>query len=398
MGRRRETLTHYFPFVVYATLSGLVVLLLAQGVLLWWAVYDFGAAVDGAPLWILLVLGAGLVFAAILIVTGWREFLAVEPINVSGVVVDPNRLPQLCQRIGGLAGRLGTPPPTRLILGLEPTVFVTLAPINLRGSGILPATETIYLPLTALRLLSDMELDAVLAHELGHFRGTDLQFSRRFVPVFRSLTISLTNVSIQDDDEYVLLRLARLPAVSALAGMLHMMQRSVVRIGRQRELEADRVATEIIPADALVSALTKLLVASVQWPVFHRNSTALVHSGEARRNLVDDFVLRTQHLLALADRPMLIAALLSKRLSHPLDTHPTLAERASALGVEAAPVIERSIAELMEAVPGSATFRPLEEELTAAAIEHVRLPGVALTVSASTPLPAPLDISGSVSP
>lgn len=76
----------------------------------------------------------------------------MSPLDVDGVIVAADRLPDLSERVGRIAKSFAAPPPTRIIVGLSPLAFV------LRGSGLLPLQETLYLPLLAFRVLDAAEL------------------------------------------------------------------------------------------------------------------------------------------------------------------------------------------------------------------------------------------------
>jgi hypothetical protein len=181
--------------------------------------------------------------------------------------------------------------------------------------------------------------------------------------------------------------------------MLFVLRRAVYRIGRERELEADRASIELGSSDALISALFKIIIAARQWDTFKRNSAALVQSGVRRPNLINDYILRTKRLLERADRSLLIADLLAEKLSHPFDTHPTLAERGEALSIDVAAVIEGSFNEMMSmAAAEGSPYQALEESVTAAEVEQVRVPGMKLTLSAHPSLPDLLDVPNASGP
>ncbi len=393
VGWHRRTLALFFPAVVRIALGGLALLLALHGLLLLAAVYLlFIAGHMHYSMWILAALGFGYVLSGLLIVSAWRRYLAVSPLLIRGVQLTAGQLPQLTKRIEQLARRLRAQPPTRLILGLEPSVFVTSCEINLRGSGVLPRAETLYVPLVALRTLTQEELDAVIAHELGHFRGGDLLFTERFVPAFRSLAASLESVSEAQAEANGWMTLSQLPATSAIGGMFHLLKRMVSRITRQRELEADRAGSEVSSGGAVISAVVKLSIFDMQWWLFELGNVELVQSGTARGNLVEDFLARTRKLLAVSEHQELLKVLLAAHTSHPLDTHPSLSARAQALNVDASAMIDRGLVELTATPPDSLELQAIEREVTVLENEHVRLPGTKLILDARPELPPVLDV------
>lgn len=176
---------------------------------------------------------------------------------------------------------------------MEPSVFVTSMPLNLRGYGPLPPIETLYLPACALRVLSESELDAVIGHELGHFRGSDQQFSKRFVPSYASLRDTWESISDEFEGHGHLAtagKLARIPAQVLVNGICVILVRAVNNIRRMREFEADRAGVEVSSAAAQASALVKISLLMLMWSRFQSANARYVASGHARRNLSDRYV------------------------------------------------------------------------------------------------------------
>jgi Zn-dependent protease with chaperone function len=386
LGRRRNTLARYFAVLLRASLVMLAVALIAQGVLL------IGSALCIRPpqdsqisgfaviqgMYFLLAVGAGLVTAGFLAVAQWRRLFEVMPLDVDGVIVTAERMPELTTRVSRLASQLGAKAPTRIIVGLKPRAFVTAAQIKLRGSGVLAQQETLYLPLLAFRSLDDAELDALIGHELGHFRGEDLYFTERFVPAVLGLQRSIESVTAPG---HRLLALSRLPAILGITGMLWVLLRVAGPIRQQREFEADRAAIEVSNGAALIAAVTKIAVLGVSWPSFARGYGILAHKGIGRRNLARDYLLIVRQVLTNADRERLAQELLKARVAHPFDSHPTLAQRAAVLKVNAQEVIAGSLASLSDWKDGVRESQSLEEEVTAVETEFARRPGGTITIN-----------------
>jgi len=92
---------------------------------------------------------------------------------------------------------------------------------------------------------------------------------------------------------------------------------------------------------------------------------------------VSDFLQRTVQLLRESSTENVCNWLLRAQVAHPLDNHPTLAERAEALNVDASATIRQAIAELVaEPTSPQATFVGLEEAATAIETRHARVPGI----------------------
>ena len=76
-----------------------------------------------------------------------------------------------------------------MVVGLDPNFFVTEARVRCLNGTL--SGRTLYCSLPLARILSRAEFDAVIGHELGHFRGQDTQFSQRFYPIYRGTADSL---------------------------------------------------------------------------------------------------------------------------------------------------------------------------------------------------------------
>jgi Zn-dependent protease with chaperone function len=402
--RRRRTLARLFKLIIRCTLAGLALILLAEGALLGVSSFLFLGIFD-VPEWaafivpglvsLIAALGLGLISAGVSTVGQWYKLFAMRPLDVDGVIVDVERIPHLVARVAGLASRLKARAPTRIIVGLNPRAFVTTAQIKLRGGNLLTREETLYLPLVAFRAFSDSELDALVGHELGHFRGEDLYFTERFGPAFFGLQRSLEAANAPAKGW---MAMGRLPALLAITGMMALFLRVAGPIRQAREFEADQTAVEVSDAPTFLVELTKLTVLAAQWPSFAHAYGVLAHSGVGRRNLVVDFLTRSRRTLEKMDQQKFTQALLKARLAHPFDSHPTIAQRATALHVNAEEVIGRALVELMRETDVSEEVRSLEEEVTTIETQLALRPGAKLTIDDRPGLPPSLDVRTAATP
>jgi Zn-dependent protease with chaperone function len=181
-----------------------------------------------------------------------------------------------------------------------------------------------------MRVLTESELAAVVGHEFGHFKGEDTAYSLRFVPIYSGLTRALQGLS-RPQGTYAI---ALLPARAALRFFIERFAAAERSIGRQREIEADRVGASVGGADALASALVKASTFGPLWELVGKTMTSALNEGKSLINAS----LYFSESIVTAVAPRVDAAKLSSeiatsRLSHPTDTHPPLSERFAALGV-----------------------------------------------------------------
>jgi Zn-dependent protease with chaperone function len=393
LGRSRNLLARWFPPLVWIVLGILPVLLVLHGLLVWvssWELIQLGIIPSNLKLMVVLgLLGGGLILAAITIVADMRKLLEIDPLRVTGVELEPQEMPALRARVKRLAGKLRSREPERILLGVEPTAYVANVPVRLRGVGDLPRAYTLYLPTSALRLLDDAELDALIGHELGHFRGDDLEFSSRFAPVFRSLGIAVESVRMDEDADGGP-SLATMPAVGMLTFMLYTLSRIVNRIGREREFAADRAALEVSNARAIASLLVKFSVMSARWDAFRQSIVVLLHQGVGRKNISIDYIQHTRQFMAAVSPDKLHRALINEHTVHPLDTHPPLSQRATAVGVDPVAAIPASLVALKQDRAAPEGLEAIEERITLIDVDYYRHPSNPVKISSDPELPPEL--------
>jgi Zn-dependent protease with chaperone function len=369
LAHSRERISRLYPVTIHACVAGVVFTLLSQGALLLWLGWEEGLAARGVLF--CSVFGAGLIMTSLTIIWSWRGLLRDVALPVSGIVVEPGPSAELWRRIEHVATLLQTSPPKRLIVGLEPTAFVTSAALDLQGTGLLPATETLYLPLSAIRLWSDQELDAVIGHELAHLRAADTLGSGPLLRAIRSFMLSLESLEPEQNPWACFLGSGMVPALCILWGMLWLLTGAVRGNDRQRELAADQGAVSVSSATALLGAIAKLTFIEMEWLRFTGALEKFLSSGRTRVNLVQDLVARMNLLRRAADPSKLIAIVLASEQPHPFDSHPPFAERATAFSLDAASILKRSLADIDDFRVPSKEMRRLEESLTTALIERM---------------------------
>jgi Zn-dependent protease with chaperone function len=393
LGRNRNLLARYFPPLVWTVLGILPLLLAAHGILVWfasWEMVQMGLIPANLKLMAILgSLGLLLLISALSIVTAMKRLLELDPLRVTGVVLEKHEMRSLFERVARIARRLGSREPERIVLGIEPTAYVANVPLRLRGVGDLPQAETLYLSTVALRVLDDAELDALIGHELGHFRGADLEFSSRFAPAFRSMALAIESVATEGDENDSA-SFAILPAIGFLTFMIYTLRRIVSGIGRQREFAADQASLEVSNPRAVASLLVKFTLLSSQWDDFRLGVGRLLHQGVSRRNFSLDYLARTREFMGAVNAEKMGRALLRDHTPHPLDSHPTLAERATAVGIDAAASVEPSLLAMTADRPAPTELEAIEERITAIDADYYRHPANPVHISDSAELPPEL--------
>jgi Zn-dependent protease with chaperone function len=402
IGRRANWLASYFPWVVRPTMLALALLLVLQGLVVMYAALPLSAVLSFMPIvpliWCVLC-GLGFVGVALLILAEAFSTWKGQPFPIVGMELGAQQLPELTALVARLAEQLHARPPARIIIGLEPRAFVASMPFALRGIGTLPSAETLYLSTCFLRVLDEQQLKALIGHELAHFREGDLAFTLRFAPSFRGLARTVESVAfeVKPTERPGLWSLARLPASFLVQGIALVLAHAVNRIRRARELQADQIAAAVASRDAFASALVKVSLLASSWKIFRSENAKYLASGRARVNLSARYQRVVAAGLSKMDRGQLRQGLLKSRLAHPIDTHPVLAERLQALGVEPAAVCDRSLEELMLRAEPPQGLEALERALTATENEWMCIPGTPYVLDTGEELPsqAPSAVSAS---
>lgn len=276
---------------------------------------------------LLLKLWKLLVFAAIGVAAAGRTLWSAmqrrygpAPVR-PGVRLTRDEAPGLFGWLDGLAARVGAPPPD--------VVFVDMALNASAGEhqdqGAWRRVVTVGVPF--LELFSVRELEAIMAHELGHLRHDDA----RELWVFR--TVDAWRRAVLASDGLI----GALVQWIARWYLPEFLLRAQV-VSRHREQAADAAALGVAPAELQVRALSRIGVVGALLDRALRIAArrVLVMPGDA-----DPYDVLWESLPAIPDAVVQEAyrdAL--EAPTHWLDSHPGLRERIAALGLEPPPRVE----------------------------------------------------------
>lgn len=363
-GTDRKRVSRVFPpltRLVVVLLSGLVIV---QGAILTYAVYiGESYAFERVHFVVIAGFAIGTLVAAFALVRTAFSFGNKLQTSVTGRSIGKESAPKLHEFVGGLASKLDANPPKNIVIGLEPSFFVTNADVYSLADDKQLNGETLFLSAPLSRVLSEEELAAVVGHELGHFRGEDTQYSMKFAPVYAGMGRALDAMDMSDDDG--LYGLSKLPAKAVLSYMYDVFSKNERTIGRERELLADQAGAEAATARALATALAKVSVYSGLWYGAQQNNLERLGQGKVTKNLSSVFLDSAKYDVEHARFDEVMDAILEKQIAHPTDTHPTFSERLR--GLE----IERNDLSMMDILPPAQgaisiidNYAEIEEELT----------------------------------
>lgn len=375
------------PRLIAASVLLLAVMLLLQGVAVLGSALGLYRLRGSASLWILCSggIGVGLIVAGAALLHQRRQLSRREPVRVTGVLTSAAEAPALYARIERIAARLAAPLPEHVIVGIAPGSFVVAAPVSLRGNGELPAAMTLYVSALDLRTLTAGELDAVIGHELAHFRAGDVHYSARVAPAINQLVNARYVLQLDDSDEHPLVALARVPAIAFVELILLTLLLATARFRRAREAVADRAAQSVASSHDVVSGLLKVSLQQLNWHMLELAYAGLLRDGKSRRNLVTDAVTLSTHTELT---PGLTDALFVSRQAHPLDQHPILKERAALLGVPLETLLGDILATKVSSTASDTLDAALEEAATQALTRALAPTGLRIVEAADDQLPA----------
>lgn len=327
-GTDRERMARLFGPWLRSTFVMLAIATALQTLLLVWALGYVEQRV--VPWWMLFAIAVAAFTSCSALAKAGLTLLRDEPGHMPALLADPQRQAPLVEHVSRLATTLGAAAPDQIVLGLEPSFFVTAAPLQI-GSERQVQGRTLYLSMPLMRVLERDEFSAIVGHELGHFRGADTEFSTRFSPLYTRLRQAMEGLN---KEEYSWVSsLAKRPVMFIVHDCYLRFAGAERTVGRERELLADRAAVEATSADTFARALVKVAACGPIWnQMVHAQ---LRHLGEGRSfdNMSTVYVSGLEDLGEGVDWVGHRAQWTQFSQPHPVDTHPPLGQRLQAVGV-----------------------------------------------------------------
>jgi Zn-dependent protease with chaperone function len=364
-GHRRKLFAFAFNPTVRMVTLFVGIAIVIQGVLAAYGIYLLEVIASGQfhPKIIFLVGLGGILVGGAVFVSSF-SMLESAPNFVFGKKLSQNEQPEFFERIRSICRKLHAIEPDNVVVGLEPTFYVTANDIKLLESGEHLKNNTLFISLPLCKLLSTAELDAVMGHEFGHFAGEDTLYSMRFAPAYATLGKAIHSVA--EDHGSTSKSLFVAPALAMLNLCMYQFARVERRISRQRELAADKAGSLVSSERALATALLKVGFYARFWTSTQQSNIENWEKGNVYRNLSDNFVWISKHVFETNDSDGVIADLAAATQAHPIDTHPSTGSRIQQVGLS---LNSFSSKDVEPPTSGAASdifrqLRELEEELT----------------------------------
>jgi Zn-dependent protease with chaperone function len=347
-----------------------------------WLLYRY------APTSVAVKLSVVSVLLAVPVIRGLFMLRTPKAEEIAGLPVTEADEPELWRTVRELAAEVGTRAPSRIVLTADVNAAVAE---DARLLGLLPGPRRLYLGVPLMQGLSEAQLRAVLAHELGHYSNSDTRLAALTVRGRAQVLRTITHFE-ERADRTAAREQARQEKKNAKAqakgkeakevdtghaGVTYRAMakiyvayaklyfRATLAVSRRQEYAADFAAARIAGRDATASALREIPVLDAAFG-FYMGSYATLGSDARLLPPRGEVFGGFGHMLSA--RRLELAGMRADLPTEPLspyDSHPPIADRVrrieelpedgradeargSALGLLAAP--ERTLAALEDAV------------------------------------------------
>lgn len=283
-------------------------------------------------------LTCGGTYVAYKICAEWKNIFISGIWPMAGFRATPETYPAVWHFVHEVAERTGARPPDNVILGLGDGFFVTTGMVELHSEDALSEGTALYLSVPYMAYLTREELTSIVAHELGHFMGEDLEYSQRFLPLCIRARRQLSVLTAGEDDLLSMSRVALEPARMLAECFLQSLELSVKFWSRHRELSADAVSSATV--GSRVAAETLLRIIALETAL--SEGLSLWRESPDEENAPSDlaYLVGGQNGIVTFVRDALEKEGVSdprneleNAIPHPLDTHPLTGQRLEAWGV-----------------------------------------------------------------
>lgn len=350
LAARRSRATQYRSFVAsFQTLRGIsaLIVVLQGGLAVFLSFWVTAIFFESYSVKLVLVVGLLALLAVGLVV---KAIFAKIPtkLPIDGTLVPKEKAAPLFARIESICRDLSTAPPDYLIAGIDDNFFVCEGDVECSDASL--SGRVLYISLSLLRVLSRDEADAILAHEMAHFSGGDVEHSRKLAPALTRFGFFVGTLDANP---------LSMPVARFLVAFRSLFELAFGRERREREFAADATAARLTSPDDMARALVRV---GAYASYGSRVETALFETDSVHESL--DLVARIERGFGdYARSPKVAFDLVTTHIPHPFDSHPPLLERIAHVG---STVKEDQFSAILTERPTETYFDAIDE---AAAIE-----------------------------
>lgn len=333
-GKSRTRIAIIFPPLIFCSLLVLSALVLIQGIILTYGAYlAESTAIQRVHFILIGGIGLGALVGAFSLIQSSFKLGSKQPHSVIGTALSQSTNRSTYNFVKEIANKLNATTPDNIVVGLEPNFYVTSADVKVIGDDKILSGETLYISLPLARILSVEEIKAVIGHELGHFRGKDTIYSRKFSPVYAGLIHAVSAMEVEETDNSSS-GIAKIPAFVLLSYMINVFDRNVSAISREREFEADKASSEVADPEALATSLLKISLYAHFWNNLQKSVIDRLKQRKMTRNISKLFASSVKYDVNQTALPEVLNSITQETISHPTDSHPPTGTRIKQLGVQ----------------------------------------------------------------
>lgn len=327
ISRKRRTLLLFLfgpgLHLTMLTMSVLAVLYAALGIA---AIYYGESAFLGRiHIGVMLAFGIGALVTVGTLIRAQFTTIRKASTTALGKRLDYRQQGKLWNFVNALADRMGAERPQSIVAGLEPNFYVTEAKVTCLDGKL--TGRTMYISLPLCRILSVDEFTAVIGHELGHYKGSDTKFSKRFFPIYRGAIQAISGIASSHSEKGSAADLVSLPVFVILSYFLDSFSVAENEISRDRELAADNEGANAVSAKCMATALVKVHAFSSVWSVVRNHMKELISQGQMVINASSLFAT----IVSGIPNADAFNEVSQEGPVHPTDTHPPLSVRLKSL-------------------------------------------------------------------
>lgn len=259
-------------------------------------------------------------FAAVSVSLLWSIIPRAVKIPAFGVTVGPAAQPKLWGLVRRVADAAHERPPDEIRLVAEVNAHV-------HETGGARSRRVLAVGLPLLAAMTEREIAAVVAHELGHFKGGDTRLGKLVFLTGRALEHTVRRLQGQSG-WFFLGTIVR----GVFVSYSRMYSRLTFGMSRRQEFSADAVAASVVGVTPAGRALRMVNEAAPAFDAFWRDEFSVALDSDARPPLAEGF----RRFLAQPDIAKQLTELVDHRLAtevqSPTDSHPPLRDRLAAIG------------------------------------------------------------------
>lgn len=228
-------------------------------------------------IWTLLI-GFGIIGLGVLVFFFLVKFLfSRNKIDTSGMVeIHPSAEPKLFELVYGIAEKVGTDRPKKIFINAEVNASVFYN--SSFWSMVLPVRKNLQIGLGLINAVTESELEAILAHEFGHFSQKSMKVGSYVYQANRIIFNMLFEDSFYNSilsgwsnihGIFALFTSIALRIIQAVQWVLKqvyiILNKAYMGLSRQMEFQADEIAAHVAGSKPLIDSLLRLEIAETSY-------------------------------------------------------------------------------------------------------------------------------------